>query len=237
MNIRKTKLVFGTLRRRKVTKGLVLHHIAGRTATPEQIHREHVRRGWQGAGYHVYVRKDGSAWELRPLWAVGSHAGSRLPAGRGNNTETVAVAVEGMYHSSGREAADKEMPAAQYNMLVGVIKYIMTEYPSIEWIRGHREMPGVATVCPGEFFPLDKIKADATAPAIRAGSTVRVRPEAKRWATGQVIPAWVKDSIYTVTQVSVDETRALLSDVHSWIFVTDLIHAEKSLQAEKRHDD
>ena len=53
----------------------------------------HLKRGWIGAGYNILVRKDGSVWELRPLWAVGAHAQGQIL--------TVSGIAPGMYHPSG----------------------------------------------------------------------------------------------------------------------------------------
>jgi len=140
----------GQLKKRASTNGIVLHHAAVSEATPQEIHEWHIKRGWLGAGYNVYVRKDGSVWELRPLWAVGSHA-------EGVNSESIGVCAEGMYYPSNSQPYDKEMPKVQFNAMVKVVKDLMVEYPSIKWIKGHGEVPGSATACPGDYFPLKEI--------------------------------------------------------------------------------
>ncbi|MCM8901276.1 peptidoglycan-binding domain-containing protein [Caldicoprobacter algeriensis] len=145
----------GKLRPRTVTNGIVLHHAAVQRATPQQIHEWHLQRGWLGAGYNVYVRKDGSVWELRPLWAVGAHA-------EGVNSESIGVCAEGMYHSSDSQPYDREMPRQQFDALVKVVKDLVEEYPSIMWIKGHNEVQGSATACPGSFFPLQEVIRTAT---------------------------------------------------------------------------
>lgn len=145
----------GQLKPRPVTNGIVIHHVAALTATPQQIHEWHLKRGWLGAGYHVYVRKDGSVWELRPLWAVGAHA-------EGVNDESIGVCAEGMYHPSDSQPYDREMPQQQFEALVKVVKDLMAEYPSIKWIKGHNQVEGAATACPGSLFPLQEIVRAAT---------------------------------------------------------------------------
>lgn len=145
----------GKLEPRTATNGIVLHHAAVRQATPQQIHEWHLQRGWLGAGYHVYVRKDGSVWELRPLWAIGAHA-------EGVNSESIGVCAEGMYHPSSSQPYDREMPAEQFDALVKVVKDLMLEYLSIKWIKGHNQIEEAATVCPGSFFPLEEIIMAAT---------------------------------------------------------------------------
>jgi N-acetyl-anhydromuramyl-L-alanine amidase AmpD len=140
----------GQLRKRNATNGIVLHHAAAQHASPDKIHEWHLKRSWIGAGYNVYIRKDGSVWELRPLWAVGAHA-------QGANSDSVGVCAEGMYHPSDTQTFDKAMPKAQYDAIVRVVRDLLQEYPSIRWIKGHKEVPGSATVCPGDYFPLEEI--------------------------------------------------------------------------------
>jgi len=140
----------GQLKKRNKTDGIVLHHAAARQASPRQIHEWHLKRGWIGAGYNILVRKDGSVWELRPLWAVGAHAQEA-------NSYSISVCAEGMYHPSDSQAYDKVMPKAQFDAIVRTIRDLLREYPSIRWIKGHKEVPGAVTACPGDNFPLKEI--------------------------------------------------------------------------------
>lgn len=65
------------------------------------------------------------------------------------------------------------------------------------------------------------IKADNTPKSdISKGYQVKVNYSANRWATGQVIPQFVKGKSYTVTQVNGD--KVLLSGVNSWIKKSDV---------------
>ena len=50
---------------------------------------------------------------------------------------------------------------------------------------------------------------------LKAGDTVKVNFSAKRWATGEGIPSWVKGHNYQVRQVS--GKRLLLAGINSWI--------------------
>lgn len=50
---------------------------------------------------------------------------------------------------------------------------------------------------------------------ISTGYTVKVNYSAKRWASGQAIPSWVKGRVYDVKQTSGD--RVLLGGIMSWI--------------------
>lgn len=56
--------------------------------------------------------------------------------------------------------------------------------------------------------------------SIKVGDTVKVKPSATRYSTGQTIPAWVKGRKYTVQQVKAD--RVLLKEIISWVFIRDV---------------
>ena len=55
---------------------------------------------------------------------------------------------------------------------------------------------------------------------IKVGDKVRVKRSATKYATGQLIPGWVKNRRYTVEQVS--GTRILLREITSWVYIADL---------------
>lgn len=55
---------------------------------------------------------------------------------------------------------------------------------------------------------------------IKVGDTVKVNFSAKKWATGQSIPSWVKGHAYKVSQIS--SKKVLLSDIRSWINRSDV---------------
>lgn len=54
--------------------------------------------------------------------------------------------------------------------------------------------------------------------AIKVGSKVKV--VGSKYATGQTVPEWVKQNTYTVQEVS--GNKALLKEITSWIYITDL---------------
>lgn len=60
-------------------------------------------------------------------------------------------------------------------------------------------------------------KADNTPKSdIKVGDTVKVNFSATNWATGEVIPDWVKGRSYQVAEVSGD--KVLLAGINSWIY-------------------
>ena len=79
------------------------------------------------------------------------------PMLRKQTPTALVYAPEGMYHPSDSQAYDKVMPKAQFDAIVRTIRDLLREYPSIRWIKGHKEVPGAVTACPGDNFPLKEI--------------------------------------------------------------------------------
>lgn len=122
---------------------IVVHNAAAVTATPGAIHSWHLARGFRGFGYHLYVRKDGSVHQGRPLWAMGAHTM--------HYNDQVGICCEGNYDT------EKKMPAKQLASLKAAIAYAKKK-TGARIVKGHREMPNNATSCPGRNFPLNAIR-------------------------------------------------------------------------------
>lgn len=60
-----------------------------------------------------------------------------------------------------------------------------------------------------------------TTSTIVVGSKVKIR--GTNYATGESIPTWVKNSTFTVNQIT--DNKALLSDIISWVYLVDLVLA------------
>ena len=54
----------------------------------------HRRRGFNGVGYHFYIRKNGDIKSTRPLERIGAHA-------RGFNSESIGICYEGGLDNEG----------------------------------------------------------------------------------------------------------------------------------------
>lgn len=147
MNIINANLQFtGALTKRKKTTMLIIHHAAAPSASVETIHKWHLGRGWLGIGYNFYIRKDGTVYQGRGWEYVGAHCA-------GYNSVSVGICLEGNYET------DADMPAAQYEAAVQLICMALDRYPTINEICGHKAHG--ATACPGKYFPLDRMIADA----------------------------------------------------------------------------
>ena len=70
---------------------IVVHCSATRedcTLSPEDLGRLHRRRGFNGTGYHYYIRKDGTVHLTRPIERIGAHV-------KGFNIHSIGICYEG----------------------------------------------------------------------------------------------------------------------------------------------
>jgi len=130
---------------RTATQGIVLHHLDAQWSV-QQVHKAHIRKGWNGIGYNFHVAKNGVISLGRGMEFVGSH--TKPPAGI--NSSMIGIGCEGQYHS-----VDKVMPRAQFDAIIWLVRHLRGIYGDIP-IKGHRDL--AATACPGRYFPLEEIK-------------------------------------------------------------------------------
>ena len=131
----------GPYTRRSKTTAVVLHHAEASSAAVWDINSWHLANGWNGIGYHYYIRKDGSVYRGRPEWAVGSHA-------LGANDWSIGVCCEGAYMT-------ETMPAAQLDSLKALLRDIMGRYGKLRLLR-HKDV--YSTDCPGDRFPWAEVQ-------------------------------------------------------------------------------
>jgi hypothetical protein len=133
--------------KREITDYIVLHHPDWVMCTIEQIHNDHIKKGYNGIGYHAYIRKNGDVYQGRPFWAIGAQVARK-------NSISVGVCFEGDYNS-----VDKNMPYAQFNSGVEVLRYLQRLYPKAKIVR-HDYFGG--TSCPGKYFPHERLIESAS---------------------------------------------------------------------------
>lgn len=144
MNIQDANLNFKGMDVRNVgdITTLFYHHSDGHGSVQE-VHSEHLARGWSGIGYNIYIRQDGSIWKGRPTKYV--------PAGvLAHNSNSVHICCEGSLMT-------EHLTAAQLNSLKESIDYLKSIIPNLKTCLGHGEV--MATDCPGANFPLTEMKA------------------------------------------------------------------------------
>ena len=125
---------------------IALHHMAHPSADAYEIDKWHKANGWSGFGYGFWIDKKGNIYEGRGF--------NQNAAVADHNGHIISIGFQGDY-----ENVDKEMPPAQYEAGVELIKYLLKELPNVKTVAGHNHWN--ATACPGKYFPLEKIIADA----------------------------------------------------------------------------
>jgi hypothetical protein len=120
------------------------HHAAAKRLTPAALHRLHLNLGWAGHAYNLYITKNGKIHRGRPMQFCGG--------GAIGHWADIGVCLEGNYD------VEDEMPEKQLRAAQEVKDYLAARYPGIGH-RGHRQVPGNRTACPGKHFPYKAIMA------------------------------------------------------------------------------
>lgn len=140
MEIIETNLNFKAMSNRQTTERIILHHSASSVASAEDIHRWHLNNGWEGAGYHFLVRKDGKVYRMRPEEKIGAHAYM-------NNYNSLGICFEGNFEV-------EQMPDIQVQAGKELVAYLKNKY-GINKVQGHRDVN--STSCPGRNFRFNEI--------------------------------------------------------------------------------
>lgn len=90
----------------------------------------HRRRGFNGAVYHYYIRKNGDVKPMRPVEVIGAHA-------QGYNNNSIGICYEGGLDNKG-EAKDTRTEA-QKKSLNALLNDLLLCYPDSK-ICGHRDL-------------------------------------------------------------------------------------------------
>lgn len=102
----------------------------------------------------------------------------------------------------------------------------------VETAAGQRQCAEAIVSAIANFYGIKKKSAPAvkpsedkpTAATVRAGNIVKIK--GSKYATGQKIPMWVKLKKHTVKSVS--GNKALLKEINSWVYTTDLTVLQSS---------
>ncbi|MGL5149141.1 MAG: peptidoglycan recognition protein family protein [Clostridium sp.] len=119
---------------------LIIHHTVGDKLSPEQIHNDHKSKGYDGIGYHYYIRKSGDIYKGRPDEAQGAHT-------IGENRKSIAICLEGNFEN--QKLTDK-----QEKSLITLSKYLVVKY-NLYTIIGHKD--AYNTLCPGKNISIESI--------------------------------------------------------------------------------
>lgn len=100
--------------------------------TMEQLERDHRARGFRKAGYHFYIRRDGTVYRPRRLLEVGAHC-------RPYNRCSIGICYEGGRRADGLYGDTRTQE--QMEELRDIVKALKAIFPRAV-VTGHRDMPG-----------------------------------------------------------------------------------------------
>ena len=103
---------------------------ADRDFTENDLEVCHRHRGFNGAGYHFYIRKNGDIKNTRPLEKPGAHA-------LGYNAHSIGICYEGGLDVRYRPA-DTRTEWQKHSLRV-LIRTLLMEYPGCR-VCGHRDL-------------------------------------------------------------------------------------------------
>lgn len=153
MEIVKKELKFkNPLKKRKSTKQIIVHCTAskeGQNLTVEAVHNSHIKNGWSGIGYHYLVAFDGTIYEGRKDDTIGAHAAPQ-------NSDSIGICYVGGL--DGNKKPKDTRTSEQKEALEELIKYLLEKYPTIQQIKGHRDISPDKNG-DGEITPNEWIKA------------------------------------------------------------------------------
>ena len=100
----------------------------------------------------------------------------------------------------------------------------------VETAAGQRQCAEAIVKAVADFYGIKKKTAPAVKPSenkpttVRAGDIVKIK--GNKYATGQKIPMWVKLKKHTVKSVS--GNKALLKEINSWVYISDITVLQSS---------
>lgn len=114
--------------------------------TYEQLERDHLARGFREGGYHYYFPRKGGRVAGRDLTQPG-----RFEIGaqsKGENATSLGLCFEGGVTKADPNTGFDSRTPGQIKEMIATIDELKKRYPNAI-IKGHRDMPGAATQCPG----------------------------------------------------------------------------------------
>lgn len=101
-----------------------------RNFTEYDLEECHRRRGFNGTGYHFYIRKNGDIKTTRPVERIGAHA-------KGFNQHSIGVCYEGGLDCNGNPKDTRTQ--WQLHSLRVLLKVLTKDYPGAR-VCGHRDL-------------------------------------------------------------------------------------------------
>lgn len=123
-------------------------------AKVSEVKRWHKDRGWSDIGYHYLIDRDGTIADGRPVERAGAHA-------KGYNSNSIGIAIFGGHGGTANDEFEENFTDAQDRALRRLIAQLQMEFPNINQVVGHNDLPKVTKACP--TFKVQRwIKQDKT---------------------------------------------------------------------------
>lgn len=124
---------------------LAIHHTAGPdTQTPVEIANFHINNnGWGGIGYHFLIGKNGVVYYVGDISTARANVANL-------NEQVIGICLVGNF-TSGRIPTSEQFDSANK-----LCDFFINNYPDLlnvnswEAVKGHKELPGQSTTCPGD---------------------------------------------------------------------------------------
>jgi hypothetical protein len=132
---------------------LAIHHTAGPdTQTPNEIANFHINNnGWGGIGYHFLIGKNGEVYYVGDISTARANVANL-------NEQVLGICLIGNF-TQGRVPTEAQLDSANK-----LCEFFINNYPDLvnvnSWdkVRGHKELPGQSTMCPGDNWPQWRIQ-------------------------------------------------------------------------------
>lgn len=131
-------------------KYLAIHHSAGSDIqTPNDIADFHINiNGWGGIGYHFLVAKDGTTYYVGDIGAARANVANL-------NEQVIGICLIGNFVDGSLPSQPQlDSTSKLCNFLINLSE--LSNINSWDNVRGHKELPGQSTICPGDSWDLWK---------------------------------------------------------------------------------
>ncbi|MEK7617162.1 MAG: N-acetylmuramoyl-L-alanine amidase [Patescibacteria group bacterium] len=127
-------------------KYLVLHHTATEDQTSEEIAQNHINvNGWGGIGYHFLIDKWGQVFYVGDISTARANVANM-------NEQVIGIGLIGNFTKGTNPTS------AQLISSFELCDFFITNFSDLpnvnswEAVVGHKELPGQATICPGDTW-------------------------------------------------------------------------------------
>jgi len=131
--------------RKHTCEYIVIHHAGGDGVINDVVNVHFREHQWHSLGYHYMVDKEGKVYQLR-------NDNENCPHSLYYNDNAIAILLMGNFN-------EKEPTKEQWKSALALTVLLQKKYNiSTENVKGHKELEGNVTDCPGKMFNLDKFR-------------------------------------------------------------------------------